>query len=134
MAYDETLAARVRALLNQKSGYAEKKMFGGLCFLLNGNMCCGVLKNELVLRLEANRAAQILNQPHTKPMDFTGRPMKGFLFVEPSGLASDEQLQRWVSESVQHAQSLPAKNKSADASRKIASAGTQRPRRNRSAT
>jgi TfoX/Sxy family transcriptional regulator of competence genes len=134
VAYDETLADRVRALLKQKSGYAEKKMFGGLCFLLNGNMCCGVLKNELVLRLGTERAAQILKQPHTRPMDFTGRPMKGFLFVEPSGLASDEQLRRWVSESVQHALSLPAKIKSAGANRQIASAGTQRPRRKRSAT
>src|SRR5262245_62265595 len=97
MAYDETLPSRVRKILSPSAGFSEKKMFGGLCFLIHGNMCCGVLKAELVLRLEPERAQEVLSRPHTRPMDFTGRPLKGFVFIEAEGLASDRQLRNWVS-------------------------------------
>jgi TfoX/Sxy family transcriptional regulator of competence genes len=109
MAYDETLAARVRKLLSPTDGFAEKKMFGGLCFLMHGHMCCGVLKEELVLRLEPERAQEALRRPHTRPMDFTGRPLKGFVFVEAPGMRTDRQLREWVTMALTFARSLPAK-------------------------
>src|SRR5262245_37220036 len=109
MAYDETLASRVRNILSPASGFSEKKMFGGLCFLIHGNMCCGVPKDELVLRLKPERAEEVLSGPHTRPMDFTGRPMKGFVFIEPGGLAADRQLRDWVSMAPSFTRGLPAK-------------------------
>ena len=84
-------------------------MFGGLCFLIRGNTCCGVLKDQLVLRLEPERARELLSGPHVRPMDFTGRPMKGFLFVEPGGLRTDRQLRDWVAVARSFARRLPAK-------------------------
>ena len=109
MAYDETLASRVREILSSVAGFSEKKMFGGLCFLIHGNMCCGVLKNELVLRLDPELARETLSGPHTRPMDFTGRPMKGFVFIEGPGLRTDRQLRDLVSMALSFAQSLPRK-------------------------
>ncbi len=109
MAYDETLAARIRKILSLVAGFSEKKMFGGLCFLIHGNMCCGVLKDELVLRLDPARAQEALSRPHTRPMDFTGRPMKGFVFVESGGLDTDRQLREWLSMALAFAQGLPRK-------------------------
>ncbi len=109
MAYDEKLAARARQILSSVAGFSEKKMFGGLCFLIHGNMCCGVLKDELVLRLDPARAQELLSRPYTKPMDFTGRPMKGFLFIEAGGLGTDRQLQDWVSMALASAQGRPRK-------------------------
>src|SRR5437773_11565986 len=107
MSYDESLASRVREILSSVAGFSEKKMFGGLCFLIHGNMCCGVLKNELVLRLDSERARETLGGPHTRPMDFTGRPMKGFVFIEGGGLRTDLQLRDWVSMALSFVQSLP---------------------------
>src|SRR5262245_35138825 len=117
MAYDETLASRVRKILSNVAGFSEKKMFGGLCFLLHGNMCCGVLKDDLVLRLEPERAQEVLSRPCTRPMDFMGRPMKGFVFIEAGGLTTDRQLRDWVSMARSFAQSLPRKPASKPASR-----------------
>ena len=112
MAFDETLAARVREILSPVAGFSEKKMFGGLCFLIHGNMCCGVLKAELVLRLEPEAAQELLSRPHTRPMDFTGRPLKGFVFIEAEGLVTDRQMHAWISTSLAFARSLPAKTSS----------------------
>ena len=109
MAYDESLADRVRGILAPVAGFSEKKMFGGLCFLVHGNMCCGVLKDELVLRLEPSRAQELLKRQHARPMDFTGRPMKGFLFVEAAGLCTDRQLRDWLSIALAFARGLPPK-------------------------
>src|SRR5262245_55472751 len=109
MAFNEALAARVRRILSPVAGFSEKKMFGGLCFLIRGDMCCGVLKAELVLRLEPERAQEVLSRPHTRPMDFTGRPLKGFVFIQAEGLASDRQLRDWVSMALTFVRSLPAK-------------------------
>jgi len=108
MAYDETLAARVRALLASRSDVTERKMFGGLTFLVGGNMCCGVNGDELIVRLDPEREDEALARPHARPMDFTGRPMRGFVTVRPEGLA-DEQLKRWVGDAVARAESLPPK-------------------------
>jgi TfoX/Sxy family transcriptional regulator of competence genes len=109
MAYDETLAARVRKVLSPIAGFSEKKMFGGLCFLLHGNLCCGVLKGELVLRVEPEGAQELLKRPHTRPMDFTGRALKGFVFVEAPGLRTDRRLHEWMAMARSLARSLPAK-------------------------
>lgn len=109
MAFDETLAARVREILSPVAGFSEKRMFGGLCFLLHGNMCCGVLKDDLVLRLDPERARELLSRAHTRPMDFTGRPMKGFVFIDPGGLRARRQLREWVSMAQSFAQGLPRK-------------------------
>jgi TfoX/Sxy family transcriptional regulator of competence genes len=110
MAYDETLGSRVRKILSSVEGFSEKKMFGGLCFLIHGNMCCGVLKDELVLRLKPERAQGLLNRPHVRPMDFTGRPLKGFVYVEAGGLRTERQLRDWVSLARSFAESLPPKS------------------------
>lgn len=119
MAYDEALASRVRKILSPVSGFSEKKMFGGLCLLIHGNMCCGVLKDELVLRLKPERAQEVLSGPHTRPLDFTGRPMKGFVFIEAGGLRTDRQLRDWVSMARLFARSLPRKPGSKSASRRL---------------
>jgi TfoX/Sxy family transcriptional regulator of competence genes len=109
MAHDEKLAARLRALLEGNGAVAEKKMFGGLAFLVNGNMSVGVHKDWLIARLSAEAAAEALQRPGAKVMDITGRPMKGWLMIAPDGVASDESLRAWVEESVAFAGSLPSK-------------------------
>jgi len=109
VAYNEQLAARVRKVLSRRKGFAEKKMFGGICFLLSGNMCCGVTSRELMLRLGPEGAAKALEEPHTKKMDFTGRPMKSMIFVKPAGYKTDEDLRSWVGRAARFASSLPAK-------------------------
>lgn len=127
MAYDETLAARVRKILSPMAGFSEKKMFGGLCFLVLGNMCCGVLKDELVLRLDSARAQELLSLQHTRPMDFTGRPMKGFVFIEAEGLRTDRQLRDWVSMALAFVQALPPKPGRKSPSRRSTTSARKRP-------
>ena len=107
MAYDEQLAERVRAAL--PPGLAsERKMFGGIAFMVQGNMCCGVLGNDLIARL-GEQGEQALREPHVRPFDFTGRPMRNIVFVAPEGVASDADLQRYVDEALEFALSLPPK-------------------------
>ena len=96
MAYDEQLAERVRKALARRRNITEKKMFGGLSFLQNGKMLCGVLKDLLVVRLGPEEAGELLKKPHVRPMDFTGRAMKGFLYVERGGTKSAAQLAGWI--------------------------------------
>ena len=96
MAYDEGLAERLRNILDDQQNLTEKKMFGGLCLLLDGKMCCGIVKDELMVRVGAEQHADSLKQPHARPMDFTGRPMKGFVFVGAEGLESERDLERWI--------------------------------------
>ncbi len=100
MAYDEGLAERLRNILDDHRGVSEKKMFGGLCFLLDGKMCCGIVKDELMVRVAPEQHAEALKEPHARPMDFTGRPMKGFVFVGQGGLDSGRQLEWWVNQGV----------------------------------
>lgn len=109
MAYEEKLAARVRKLMAKYKAVAEIRMFGGLCFTLRGNMSCGVLRNDLVLRVAPEAAPKHLAEPHVRPMDFTGRPMKNFLYVGPKGYASAAALRKWIKRSVDFALSLPPK-------------------------
>lgn len=96
MAFDLHLADRIRLLLQGRGGFAERKMFGGVAFLIHGHMCCGVLKTDLMLRLSPDAVVQALQQPHTRPMDFTGKPMKSMVYVDANGTDSDEALQAWV--------------------------------------
>ncbi len=108
MAYDEKLAARVRALLTDRTNVSERKMFGGLTFMIAGHMCCGVNGGELIVRLDPDREDDALAEPHARPMDFTGRPMRGFVTVQPDG-PRGAQMHRWVQEAVAGAESLPPK-------------------------
>ena len=107
MAYDEELAERIRTALAGREEVTERKMFGGLAFMLGGRMCCGVVKDELMVRLGPERAEEALRRPHTRPMDFTGRPLKGFVFVASEGVGSDDAVRRWVQEAADVAASLP---------------------------
>jgi TfoX/Sxy family transcriptional regulator of competence genes len=96
MSYDEKLAARVRALLSTRDDVVERKMFGGLCFMVNGAMCCGLTKNDFMVRVGADQYEEALAHPHARPMDFTGRPLKGMVYVAPEGLRTTAALARWV--------------------------------------
>lgn len=109
MAFDAALADRVRPLLKRRAGFAEKKMFGGLGFLLHGNMCVGVWKEFLILRLGPEAGAAALDQPHVRPFDITGKPMKGWAMVEPEGVESGAALERWIDAAVDFVCELPAK-------------------------
>lgn len=109
MAYDERLADRVRDLIGDRPGLAEKKMFGGLAFLLNGNMACGVHGEELIVRLSADASDAALAEPATRVFDLSGRPMKGWILVGTQGCATKKELKRWVDRGVAHAGTLPPK-------------------------
>jgi hypothetical protein len=109
MAYDEGLATRVRDLLGDQPGLAEKKMFGGLAFMLHGNMACGVRGEELIVRLAADATDAALAEPGTRLFDLTGRAMKGWILVDAGGHAEDEDLRRWVDRGVAYAHTLPPK-------------------------
>ena len=109
MAYDETLAERIRQALAVREGLTEKKMFGGIAFMLRGNMSCGVVSGDLMVRVGPERYEEALARPHARPMDFTGRPMKGLVYVGPEGLRSDADLNDWVRLAEEFAGSLPPK-------------------------
>jgi TfoX/Sxy family transcriptional regulator of competence genes len=108
MAYDLKLADRVRSQLDGIP-VAEKKMFGGIGFLLNGNLACGVNKDNLIVRIDPEKQELLLKKPHAKPFDLTGKPMKGWLLVEASGVKTEKQLSAWVKEGVEFASTLPPK-------------------------
>jgi TfoX/Sxy family transcriptional regulator of competence genes len=95
MAYDEALAQRIRGLLNGPI-LEERKMFGGLAFLVGGRMCCGVQGTDLMVRVPKDEHARALREPHVRPMDFTGRSLKGFVYVSAPGTRSGAALRRWV--------------------------------------
>lgn len=109
MAYDEKLADRIRRVLSAHSGLSERRMFGGIAFMLRGNMCCGVVKDDLMVRVGPEQYEELLAEPHARPMDFTGRPMRGLLYVGAEGCRSDEALAKWVDRGVDFVASLPAK-------------------------
>ena len=109
MAYDEHLAQRVRRLLFSLDNIHERKMFGGLAFMLNGNMCCCVDKENLVVRTGPEGYEDALAKPHTRVFDFTGRPMRGFVYVEGEGITEEHALRDWVNTAVDFANSLPPK-------------------------
>ena len=109
MAYDEGLARRVSEALAGLDGVVERKMFGGLAFMLDGNMAAGILGDRLMVRVGADAYEEALSEPHCGPMDFTGRPMRGFVVVEAEGIASENGLRDWVARGVGFASSLPPK-------------------------
>ena len=96
MTYDPTLADRVRRVLATKPGISEKAMFGGLAFMLEDKMCCGIIQQDLVVRLGPARYEEALWEPHVRPMDFTGKPLTGYVYVAPAGVEAPEALEKWV--------------------------------------
>lgn len=109
MAYDEGLAHRIRELLPEKMKSEEKKMFGGLAFMLNGHMCVGVTDYKLMVRTGPDLYQQALEKPHTTEMDFTGKPLKGFVYVLPEGIEKESDLEFWISFSLNFIKTLPPK-------------------------
>jgi TfoX/Sxy family transcriptional regulator of competence genes len=109
MAYDEDLAERVREVLAARSDVSERKMFGGIAFMVAGNMACGVLGEELIVRLGDEEGEKALAEDGVRPFDFTGKPMKGIVYVSPEQLTGDAGLTEWVEAGADHAASLPPK-------------------------
>ena len=109
MAYSESLARRIRHVLARRRNIVEKKMFGGVGFLLHGNMCVGVWKDSLIARIGPESYEQALSEPHVRPFDVTGRPMKGWVMVEPDGIEPDEGLADWVRRAEQFTTTLSRK-------------------------
>ena len=109
MAYDEGLAERIRGVLDEQAGVSEKRMFGGVAFLVRGHMSVGIVQDKLMIRVGPDSYDRVLRERHARKMDFTGRPMKGFVYVVPSGYESDADLQRWINLGVSYVASLPAK-------------------------
>ncbi len=109
MAFDEDFADRIRALLADQPDVTERKMFGGLAFLIAGNMACGIVGEDLMVRLGEDGAEAALDKPHTRPMDFTGRPMKSMIYVSQAGVVDERALEIWVRRGVAFARTLPPK-------------------------
>jgi TfoX/Sxy family transcriptional regulator of competence genes len=109
MPYNEGLAARVRDSLEGTPGLTERKMFGGIAFLIRGQMCCGIINDDVVLRVGADGADEALVEPFTRPMDFTGRPLKDYVYVAPGGTATAARLSGWLRRAVAFTESLPPK-------------------------
>ena len=109
MTYDEGLATRIREVLGGEPGLAEKRMFGGLAIMLDGNMAVGVSGDDLMVRTDPFQQDTLLAEPGARPFDLTGRPMKGWLVVDADGVAEDADLRRWIERGVAFARSLPPK-------------------------
>ncbi len=109
MAYSETLAVRIRDFLQNRRGFVEKKMFGGVAFLLNGNVCCGVWKDSLILRVGPGRYEDALMEPNVREFDITGRPMTGWVMVGPVGIETEGELSEWIEQAIKFARTLPKK-------------------------
>ncbi|MSQ40319.1 MAG: TfoX family protein [Dehalococcoidia bacterium] len=109
MAYDEALAERIRKLLAGEPGRTEKKMFGGVSFMLHGNMACGVLKDEMIVRIDPEEHDDAMTRLHVRAFEQRGRPIQGWILVGPDACASDAGLQGWVQKGVRYALSLPPK-------------------------
>jgi len=109
MAYDEGLAQRIRSVLKGTPELVEKKMFGGVGFIVNGNMACGVSGDQLIVRMSEAEHADALARPHVHVFDMTGRPMKGWIVIDPAGVEEDKNLEAWVECGLHFAQGLPPK-------------------------
>ena len=109
MAFDEGLAERIRETLADVRGVSERRMFGGLAFMLHGHMFVGVVGSTLMARVGPDRYATALRRPHAREMDFTGRPMQGYVYVDENGTAEDADLAAWVALCRGHAATLPPK-------------------------
>lgn len=110
MAYDEGLAERIREILQDRHDVEEKKMFGGLCFMVSGHMCCGIVKETLMLRVGPENYQQCLARKYASEMDFTGKAMTGMVYVAPAGIESDTALAEWVGIGTEFVASLPPKS------------------------
>ena len=109
MAYDEQLAERIRAALRGRDGVTERKMFGGIAFMVGGNMAVGVIRDDLMVRIGPDAHDAALAEPHVRIMDFAGKPMKGMIYVAPEGVVTDPELARWVDAGAAFAATLPPK-------------------------
>lgn len=109
MPYNEEIDARIKKIVSRWKNTDVKKMFGGVCFLLNGNMVCGVYKDYLILRLGEKASFEAMKQPHTKPFDITGKPMKGWVMVDGAGFKTDNKLKFWLDKARGFAKTLPPK-------------------------
>jgi TfoX/Sxy family transcriptional regulator of competence genes len=110
MAFDEGLADRIRAVLGTRSDVEDKRMFGGIAFLVAGNMACGVMRDELMVRVGADSAAELIaSEDGARAMDMKGRPMRDWVLVAPEATADDGDLERWVRRGEAYAASLPPK-------------------------
>jgi TfoX/Sxy family transcriptional regulator of competence genes len=110
VAFDEGLAERIRSLLGDRPDVDERRMFGGIAFLVGGNMCCGVSGEDLIVRLDRDQADELLeSESGARPFDMTGRPMRGWLMVAPEATAEDSDLESWVRRAEEYASGLPAK-------------------------
>lgn len=109
MSEDEKLASRIQEALEGKQGITRKRMFGGVCFLLHGNMLCGIAEGKLVARIGKEGYDEALTQNHTAPMDFTGRSLKGLIYVLPEGTKSQADVEKWVNRSLAFVEGLPRK-------------------------
>src|SRR3954469_9527576 len=109
MAFDETLAARIRDALARRRNVEERKMFGCVCFLLNGHALAGVWKDRLIARLGTDEAESALREPHVRAFDITGRPMRKWVAVEPKGVEDDDQLKDWIQRAIKFVKALPKK-------------------------
>ena len=109
MPYDDGLAHRVRTLLETRGDIEERSMFGGVGYMLDGNLVCGIHDEALVARVGPDAYASALEERHAREMDFTGKPMRGLVFVDPPGTASDERLAAWLERCLEFVRSLPAK-------------------------
>ena len=96
MAFDNALAEKIRRALDGSAGWTERKMFGGLAFLLHGNMCCGIVDRRLMVRVGQDAYEKTLALPNVRPMDFTGRPIRGFIYVEPPGTKTLASIRKWI--------------------------------------
>ena len=111
MAYDEELAERVRGILAETPNVREQRMFGGLSFLVDDHMCCGLHGEDLVVRVGPDAYEEALHRPHARKMDFTHRPLRGFVYVAPMGWETDEGLREWVGRGLAYVKTLPPKKK-----------------------
>lgn len=109
MAFDERVAERIREVLNNQPDIVEKKMFGGIAFISKGHMAVGIVKDTLMARIGLATYGHALQQPHVRPMDFTGRPLKGYVFVDPPGFEQDADLAAWIHKSLAFVHTLPPK-------------------------
>ena len=111
MAYDEGLAERIRKTVSRKRGVSEKEMFGGIAFLLDGKMFVGIVKDDLMVRLDPEQWEAAIAEPHARAMDFTGKPMRGYVYVAPAGLKREAALASWIGRAADYVATLPAKKK-----------------------
>lgn len=109
MAYDKGLAERIRELFQERRDVEEKNMFGGLCFMLANHMCCGIVGDDLMARVGPDRYQECLANKNARVMDFTGKPMKGIIYVAAEGIQEDEDLMQWLAVCTEFALSLPPK-------------------------